>query len=131
MVQDRFRFWESRTCSGDPKFAFESFVRSADVVANTIAEAHLWAVDKPMSRQLIEEIIEGANAKFRELEAHGYIAGAKCWLEPELNLSTSLAAGKLFIDYELTPIPPLEQLTFHSHITDRYLVNLLPEARPK
>jgi phage tail sheath protein FI len=126
IVQKGFRFWGSRTCSADPIFAFESAVRTNDILSDTIAEAHLWAADKPMSKTLIEDIIEGVNAKFRELKAQGYIVNAECYLDPELNTETSMAAGKLWLDYDFTPVPPLEQLGFYSHITNKYLVELLP-----
>ena len=129
VVQDGFRFWGSRTCSGDPKFAFESAVRTGDVLSDTIAEAHMWAVDKPMSQVLINDIIEGVNAKFRELKAQGYIVNAECYLDPELNSKESLEAGKLWLDYDYTPVPPLEQLGFYAHITNKYLVELLPSAQ--
>lgn len=71
----------------------------------------------------------GVNAKFRELKAHGYIVNAECYLDPELNTKESLEAGKLWLDYDYTPVPPLEQLGFHAHITNRYLVELLPSAQ--
>ena len=45
---DGFRFWGSRTCSDDPLFAFENYTRTAQIMADTIAEAHMWAIDKPM-----------------------------------------------------------------------------------
>ncbi|EKN6119933.1 phage tail protein, partial [Yersinia enterocolitica] len=35
----------------------------------------------------------------------------------------TLKAGKLFIDYDYTPVPPLEDLTLRQRITDKYLVN--------
>ncbi|WP_237673683.1 phage tail sheath protein [Vreelandella profundi] len=118
-----FRFWGSRTCSADPLFAFESYTRTAQVLADTIAEAHLWAVDKPMHPSLARDIIEGVNAKFRELTRRGYILGGSAWFDPELNSPEVLKSGKLFIDYDYTPIPPLEDLTFQQRITDQYLVD--------
>ena len=66
-----YRFWGSRTCSSDPLFAFESATRTAHVLADTMAEAHFWAVDKPMHASLVRDIVEGINAKFRELKANG------------------------------------------------------------
>src|SRR5262249_58515451 len=42
------RFWGSRTCTDSELFRFESSVRTAQVLADTMAEAHFWAVDKPM-----------------------------------------------------------------------------------
>lgn len=117
-----FRFWGSRTCSEDPLFAFESYTRTAQVLADTIAEAHIWAVDKPMHPSLVRDIIEGINAKFRELTRKGYILGGEAWFDPELNSKEVLKSGKLYIDYDYTPVPPLENLMLQQRITDRYLV---------
>ena len=36
-----------------------------------------------------------------------------------------LKAGKLYIDYDYTPVPPLENLTLRQRITDKYLANLV------
>ncbi|WP_374961020.1 phage tail sheath subtilisin-like domain-containing protein [Spongiibacter tropicus] len=120
-----FRFWGSRTCSNDPVFAFESAARTGDILADTIAEAHMWAMDKPMSKVLIKEIVEGINAKFRSLKASGYIVDAYAYVDTDLNTTEQLAAGKLTISYDYTPVPPLEDLTFIQTITDRYLVQLV------
>ncbi|MEZ0150131.1 MAG: phage tail sheath subtilisin-like domain-containing protein [Candidatus Reddybacter sp.] len=120
-----FRFWGSRTCSADPLFAFESAVRSGDILADTIAEAHLWAVDLPMSKTLIKELVEGINAKFRNLKAQGLIVDATAYVDEDLNGSTELAAGKLTISYDYTPVPPLENLILQQSITSKYLVQLV------
>ncbi|MDC8802553.1 phage tail sheath protein [Halomonas pacifica] len=118
-----FRFWGSRTCSEDPLFAFESYTRTAQVLADTIAEAHLWAVDLPMHPSLVKDIVEGINAKFRELKRRGYLIDGGAWFDPELNSPEVLKAGKLYIDYDYTPVPPLENLLLQQRITDRYLVD--------
>ena len=121
--RDGFRFWGSRTCTIDPLFAFESYTRTAQVLADTIAEAHMWAVDKPMNPTLIKDIIEGVNAKFRELKALGYIIDGKAWYDAAVNDEVTLKDGKLYIDYDYTPVPPLENLMFRQRITDRYLAD--------
>lgn len=121
--RDGFRFWGSRTCSDDPLFAFENSTRTAQILADTIADAHMWAVDKPMSPNLVKDIIEGINAKFRELRALGYIVDARAWYNTEINEPATLKSGKLYIDYDYTPVPPLENLVFQQRITDRYLVD--------
>lgn len=118
-----FRFWGSRTCSADPLFAFENYTRTAQVLADTMAEAHFWAVDKPMHPSLVRDIIEGINAKGRELVSQGYLIGFNCWYDEEANDATTLKAGKLFLDYEYTPVPPLEDLTLRQRITDKFLVD--------
>ncbi len=120
--REGFRFWGSRTCSEDPLFAFESAVRTAQVLADSIAEAHFWAVDKPMHPSLVRDIVEGINAKFRELVRNGYLLGGECWYDEAANDKDTLKAGKLYLDYDYTPVPPLENLLLRQRITDRYLV---------
>ncbi len=120
---DGFRFWGSRTCSDDPLFAFESSTRTAQVLADTIAEAHMWAVDKPMHPSLVRDILEGINAKFRELKSGGYIIDASAWYDEAANSAATLKDGQLLIDYDYTPVPPLENLTLRQRITDRYLAD--------
>lgn len=119
-----FRFWGNRTCTDEPLFIFENYVRTAQVLADTMAEAHQWAVDKPMTATLIRDIVEGIKAKFRELKSSGYIIDADCWYDESSNDKESLKAGKLYIDYDYTPVPPLENLTLRQRITDKYLVSL-------
>ncbi|MCG7368797.1 phage tail sheath protein [Pantoea sp. ACRSH] len=121
--KDGFRFWGNRTCSDDPLFQFENYTRTAQVLADTMAEAHMWAVDKPLTPVLVREIIAGINAKFRELVSAGYLLGVSAWYDESANDADTLKAGKLFIDYDYTPVPPLEDLTLRQRITDTYLAN--------
>lgn len=116
-----YRFWGSRTCSDEPLFAFESATRTAQVLADSIAEAMLWAIDKPMHPSLVRDIIETINAKFRELIALGYLIGGSAWYDETVNTTTTLTEGKLYIDYDYTPVPPLENLQLRQRITDRYM----------
>ncbi len=116
-----YRFWGSRTCSDEPLFAFESATRTAQVLADSIAEAMLWAIDKPMHPSLVRDIIETINAKFRELIALGYLIGGSAWYDETVNTTTTLSEGKLYIDYDYTPVPPLENLQLRQRITDRYM----------
>ena len=123
MQHDGFRFWGSRTCSDDPLFAFENYTRTAQIMADTIAEAHMWAIDKPMHGSLVNDMLEGIKAKQREWTRLGYLIGGDAWYDPELNSKDTLKAGKLYIDYDYTPVPPLEDLTFRQSITDSYLAD--------
>lgn len=117
-----FRFWGSRTCSVDPLFAFENYTRTAQILADTMAEAQMWAMDVPMHASLVRDMIESINAKFRELVTAGYLIGGSCWYPDDINDKDSLKAGKLVLDYDYTPVPPLEDLTLRQRITDRYLI---------
>ncbi|WP_432777771.1 phage tail sheath protein [Pseudomonas fortuita] len=118
-----FRFWGSRTCTDDPLFAFENYTRTAQVLADTMADAHMWAIDKPMHPSLVRDMLEGINAKLRELVAGGYLIGGSAWYDEEANTAATLKAGKLYIDYDYTPVPPLEDLSLRQRITDRYLAD--------
>ena len=118
-----YRFWGSRTCSDDPLFAFENYTRTAQVLADTMAEAQMWAIDRPMHPSLVRDMIESINDKFREMVGGGYLIGASAWFDDSINDETTLKAGKLYIDYDYTPVPPLEDLTLRQRITDRYLVD--------
>ena len=121
--KDGFKFWGSRTCSDEPLFQFENYTRTAQVLADTLAEAHLWAIDRPLTPTLIRDMIDGIKAKFRELKSAGLIIDGDCWYDESANDKETLKAGKLFIDYDYTPVPPLEDLTLRQRITDRYLAN--------
>ncbi len=102
---------------------FENYTRTAQVLADTMAEAHFWANDRPMHPSLVRDIVEGINAKFRELSRQGYLLGGECWYDADANEKETLKAGKLFLDYDYTPVAPLEDLTLRQRITDRFLVD--------
>ena len=118
-----YRFWGSRTCSDDPLFAFENYTRTAHVLADTMANAQMWAMDIPMHPSLVRDMLESINDKFREMVAGGYLIGGSAWFPDDINDETTLKAGQLYIDYDYTPVPPLENLTLRQRITDRYLVD--------
>lgn len=117
------RFWGNRTTEKDGQFFFETATRTAQVLADTMAEGHMWGVDKPLHPSLVKDILEGINAKFRELKSLGYILDGKAWYDEDINETATLKAGKLTIDYDYTPVPPLEDLSFRQRITDRYFAD--------
>jgi len=118
-----YKFWGSRTCSDDPLFAFETATRSAQILADTIAGAQLVYIDKPLHPSLVRDMLESINAKFRELVNAGYLLGASAWYDEAANLPTQLSSGRLAIDFDYTPVPPLENLLLNQRITDRYFAD--------
>jgi len=118
-----FRFWGSRTTEVPEFFYFENYTRTAQVLADTIAEAHFSYVDKPLHPSLVKDLIESINAKFRDLKVQGYIIDGNAWYDEQYNSKENLKSGKLAIDYDYTPVPPLENLVFQQRITDRYLAD--------
>ena len=118
-----YRFWGNRTCSDEPLFAFESTVRVAQLLADTIVKGMMWAIDKPLTPSLAKDIIETINGFFRQLKSQGIILGANAWFNEANNSVASLKAGKLRIDYDYTVPPPLEDLGFNQRITDSYFAD--------
>lgn len=116
-----FRLWGLRTCANDPLFAFETTVRSGQIVREIIADALEWAVDKPMSAQLVRDILATINAELRQRVALGHLVGGRAWYDEQPNSPATLKGGKLVINYDYTPVPPLEDLTLVQTITDQYL----------
>lgn len=117
-----YRFWGSRTCEEQGgKFSFENYTRTAQVLADTIAEAHFTYVDKPMHPSLVRDMLGSINAHFRDMVAGGYLLGAEAYFDPDRNSKEDLAAGRLLISYRYTPVPPLENLIFEQSITEDFL----------
>lgn len=125
--RDGFRFWGNRGLSAEPKFSFESAVRTAQILRDTIAEGLLWAIDKPLYPSLAIDLIETINVKFDELRDAGIIIGAKARLADN-NTTTSLADGQLKIVYDYTPVPPLEHLHLTQVITDEYFADFAAQV---
>jgi len=68
-------------------------------------------------------MLESINAKFRELVNAGYVLGASAWYDEAANEPSQLKAGRVTIDYDYTPVPPLENLVLNQRITDRYFAD--------
>lgn len=115
-----FRFWGNRTTSAISQYSFEVATRTSQALADAIEDGLFWAADKPLTAGLVKDILISINAAFRKLAAQGRIIGARAWFDPSLNPSVSLASGQLIIDYDFTPVAPLEGLTENQRITDRY-----------
>ena len=119
-----YRFWGNRTTEAQGgKFFFENYTRTAQVLADTMAEAHFTFVDKPMHPTLVKDMLENINAKGKDLVTGGYLIGFEAFINPDLNPKEELFVGRLRISYRYTPVPPLEDLGFRQTITDDFLAN--------
>jgi phage tail sheath protein FI len=123
--EDGYRLWGNRTCSSDPKWAFLSVRRTADMINESLLRAHLWAVDRNITKTYVEEVTEGVNAYLRQLKAQGAILGGKCWADPDLNSPQSIQDGKIYFNFDFTPPYPAEHIIFRSHLVDDYLEEIL------
>lgn len=118
--QDGYRLWGNRTLSSDAKWAFLSVVRTADMINESLLRAHLWAVDRNINKTYMDDVVAGVNAYLATLKAKGAILGGTCWADPELNVPTELAAGRVYFDFDFTPPAPAEHITFRSRLVDNY-----------
>lgn len=122
---DGFRLWGNRTCSDDPKFAFLSVVRTSDMINESILRAHMWAVDRNITKTYLEDVTQGVNDYLDRLKTQGAILGGRCFPSPGLNTPANIADGKVFFDFEFTPPYPAEHVTFRSKIVNDYIESIL------
>ncbi len=119
-----FRFWGSRGCiEPTSPFSFETATRTAQVLLDTIGAGMMWAIDKPLRPSLAKDIVETINGSIAGMVTAGQLIGGKAWFVADKNPPASLAQGKLAIDYNFTPVPPLENLMLTQRITDTYLAD--------
>lgn len=119
--QDGYRLWGNRTPAVDRLFAFLCVRRTADMVAESILYAHLWAVDRGITKTYVEDVREGVERYLRHLKKIGAITGGKCWVDPEINSADQIQQGIVYWDYDFTPVYPAEHLVFRAHIVDDYI----------
>ena len=125
---DGFRAWGNRSTTNDPMWAFLSVRRTADMVYESVEQAFRWAMDRPISANLIEDIAESVNLYLAHLKSAGAILGGKAWLDPELNTKDQLMAGKLTIDFDIEPPAPMEHLIFRAHRNAGYYEELVDDV---
>ncbi|WP_409307415.1 phage tail sheath subtilisin-like domain-containing protein [Pectobacterium sp. B1J-3] len=118
--RDGFRFWGNRTTDPDKEYIFEVYTRTAQILADSIAEAQFTTVDKPMTPGNVKDVVSGINAKLQALVTAGKLIGAACWFDIVDNPTTGLRQGKCIVRYNYTPVPPLEDLSLYQTFTDQY-----------
>lgn len=123
--ENGYRMWGNRTLSDDPKFAFLSIVRTFDIVGDSLLAAHLWAVDRGITKTYFDDVAEGVRAFLRELKAQGAISGGDCYPDPDLNSPASIMDGKAWWNVELSGVYPAEHLIFRMRLTGDYLEDIV------
>lgn len=122
--QDGYRLWGNRSLADDPKWAFLSVRRTADLINDSLLRAHLWAVDRNITRTYVEDVTERVRAYLRRLTKLGAIIGGDCWPDPDLNTPDSIAQGKVYFNFDFSAAYPAERVTFRSALTNDYLVEI-------
>lgn len=123
---DGFRLYGNRNCNtSDSKWMYLSVRRTADIINDSILQAHMWAVDRNIDKTYYENVTEGVNAFLRSLVAQGAILGGKCWADAELNSPANIQKGQAWFNFEFTPPYPAEHVIFRSHLVNDYLEDLV------
>lgn len=126
--KDGYRLWGNRTCSADPKWAFVNRRRTADMIHESLLQAHMWAVDRNITKTYMEDVMEGVNAYLSHLRSIQAIINGRCWIDPDFNTADQLAQGKPTWSFDFAVGSPAEHLTFRSYLNNEYLVEVLPTA---
>ncbi|WP_341204781.1 phage tail sheath C-terminal domain-containing protein [uncultured Sulfitobacter sp.] len=119
--QNGYRLWGNRTLTDDTKWIFLSVRRTADIINDSLLRAHLWAVDRGITKTYVSDVEESVNAYLRDLVALGAILGGRCWADPDLNSAANIQLGKVFFNFDFTPVYPAEHITFRSHLVNDYI----------
>ncbi len=117
--RDGFRFWGNRVTDKE-KFIFEVYTRTAQILADSIAEAQFTTVDTPLTPANVKDVVSGINAKLQALVTAGKLIGAATWYDVVDNPVTGIRQGKAIVRYNYSPVPPLEDLTMIQTFTDQY-----------
>lgn len=122
--QNGFRLWGNRVPAADPRYQFLSVRRTADIIQDSLKRAHMWAVDRAISKTYLEDVSEGVNDYLRRLINIGAILGGACWPDPDLNTPSSIANGQVYFNFDFTPPFPAERVTFRSILTNDYVTEI-------
>ncbi|BBS66933.1 TPA: phage tail sheath family protein [Escherichia coli] len=114
-----FRFWGNRTPETNA-YIFEVYTRTAQVLADSIAEAQFETIDSPLTPANVKDVISAIRAKLDSLVTAGKLIGAECWYDVVDNGTTNLRQGRVRIRYKYTPVPPLEDMELYQSFTDEF-----------
>lgn len=116
-----FRLWGNRTTSADTKWQFINVVRTADFIKAAIAANHLWAVDRNITDDYINELIKRINDFLADQIGARNLLKGRAWADEVLNTPTNKQAGKLFINFEYAVPSPAEDITFQAQLVNGYI----------
>ena len=99
--------------------------RIADAVYDALADNHLWAVDKRITRNYLSTVADGVNGFLTDLSALEVILGGTCYPDPDLNTERNLALGIVNFVVEFTPVYPARTINFKIELNTRRLADLV------
>lgn len=122
-----YRTWGNRTAVFPTDVGIESFEtqqRVDDVIRDSIVQAMLPYIDRPINMARLDAITESVRAFMRKQTADGATAGGNCWYTVEDNPASEVGQGHVTLQYDFVSSPPMERLTFRRSINLGYLGSL-------
>ena len=127
-----WRCWGGRTAAypddTDVINAFDCINRMFDWMQNQVILTFWSKVDKPMTRRLIETIVDSVNIWLNGLSAREYILGGRLEYLSAENPTTDLMDGISRFHLYATPPSPARELVFLLEYDPSYLQNLFGQS---
>ena len=97
-------------------------------VANTEVMTFWGEIDRPMTRRLVDSILNSVEIWMSGLVASEYLLGARVEFIEDENPDTNLAAGKIKLHNYLTPPGPMQELDFVLEYDASYITEAFSES---
>lgn len=113
--------------NSDPKDCFIPNARMFTWVGNTLVK-NFWArLDKPMTRRLADDIVDGVNQWLNALQGSGYIYGGRVSYEAQENPLSDLLEGIIKFHIYIAPPFPAQKIVFTLEYDLDYVTAALSE----
>ena len=113
--------------SGSVKDKFIPIARMFDWVGNSLVQTFWTKLDKPLSRRLIDTIIDSTNVWLNGLVGAGYLLGARVEFTSAENPVEDLLQGIIRVHIYMTPTAPAQEINFTLEYDASYVTAALVE----
>lgn len=124
-----WKAWGNRTAAfpegTDPKDTFIPLRRMFNWIHNTVILTFWQKLDGPITKRLIESIVDNLNLWFNGLTARGMILGGRVEFIPEENPEADLIDGKIKFHIYATPPSPAREISFLIEYDAQYIGTLV------
>lgn len=94
-------------------------------VGNSLIKTFWSKLDKPMTRRLIDTVLDTANIWLNGLVGQGYLLGARVEMNEDENPLSNLMAGMIKLHVYLTPPGPAQEIDFVLEFDSSYVTSAL------
>ena len=119
-----YRLWGNNTAADVEKWRFLCVKRMSDLIKKTIQAGILWAVDKGIRKNFVEDVCNSVKGVLNELQLKKAILGGDCWAEAESNPASAIKQGRIHFKYKFGPVYPAQTMEFEEIVTDEYLSDI-------